>query len=189
MINNQLRRVQGGYSFSPDRGRKGRKRENPTIADPNQGSMWPLVGSVLDDLIAAHDLKKAISALKLPPTSPSSNPIQIRIMEQREKPRVRRSRARSKQLRDQVHQIKWLERTRLFQEAIHGRDESRGEMVASSNSEPLAIDRADVLVDLRIHEPGGYIHPSLRREPIVIKTQDILALKRKSEASAKPEFS
>jgi hypothetical protein len=61
-------------------------------------------------------------------------------------------------------------------------------MVASSSSGPLAVDRADVLVDPRIHDPGGYIHPSLRREPIVITTRDIVvALKRKSEASAKPE--
>jgi hypothetical protein len=93
-------------------------------------------------------------------------------------------RARSKQLKDKVRQEvrveRRLESKRLFDEAIRGRDDSRGEVVAGSTSGPLDVSRGDVLLDRRIHGlPGGYVHPSLRPRPIVITAKDMVDSIRK----------
>jgi hypothetical protein len=93
-------------------------------------------------------------------------------------------RSRSKQLKDKLRQETRLERhlesKRLFDEAIRGRDEARGEVVAGSSSGPLDVSKGDVLLDRRIHGlPGGYVHPSLRHQPIVITTKDMVDSIRK----------
>jgi len=69
-----------------------------------------------------------------------------------------RTRSRGKREKDKARQDTRDERKRLFQEAFRDNVHSIGEVDALTGSEPLNVDRGDVLRDPKIPE---YRHPSL----------------------------
>jgi len=70
----------------------------------------------------------------------------------------KRTRSKSKREKDTARLDFRLERQRLFKEAFHDNIHSKGEVDALTGSEPLSVDRGDVLRDPKIK---GYQHPAL----------------------------
>ena len=88
--------------------------------------------------------------------------VQLRILAFREaklRSRVPRVRARSKQVKDHVHDDLHAERRRLFHEGYCDQLESLGEVDALTSSELLDINSAEVLTDPKL----SYEHPQLKK--------------------------
>jgi hypothetical protein len=101
--------------------------------------------------------------------------VQLRILafrDAKQRGRVPRVRARSKQVKDQVHEDLHAERRRLFREAYHDQLESRGEVDALTSSPVLGIDPAEVLTDPKLR----YEHPQLTKlfSPMSLDEQILL---------------
>lgn len=71
----------------------------------------------------------------------------------------RRTRARSKQVKDAKHFDAWQERKRILKEAHYDNVNSIGEVDALTSSEVLGIGRGEVLRDPKLR---CYVHPSLK---------------------------
>ena len=112
---------------------------------------------------------------KDPETTQPPESVQLRILafhEAKLRSRVPRVRARSKQVKDQVHENLHAERRRLFQEGYRDQLRSLGEVDALTSSQILDINPADVLTDPKL----GYEHPQLKKcfSPMSLDEQIVL---------------
>ena len=101
--------------------------------------------------------------------------VQLRILafhEAKHRGRVPKLRARSKQVKDQIHGDLHAERRRLFQEGYRDELESRGEVDALTSSVILDINSAEVLTDPKLR----YEHPQLKKwfSPMSLDEQIVL---------------
>jgi len=112
---------------------------------------------------------------KDPETTQPPESVQLRILafhEAKLRSRVPRVRARSKQVKDQLHEDLHAERRRLFQEGYRDQLRSLGEVDALTSSQILDINPAEVLTDPKLR----YEHPQLKKwfSPMSLDEQIVL---------------